>query len=344
MRGNAAALSSLPDSMRIATLGAFGALFLAPAALAQTAQPLPFSQNWTNTGLITTDNVWTGVPGIIGYRGDDATTTAAISDVEAVTADLSTTPLSVLANKTSPGTESSGGVYEFEIADPTVAFQGSGTADTPHIVIRVITTGLQDIRVRYNLRDLDDGTFTPTGGSPTPVDAVQPVALQFRAGTTGAYTNVSAGFVADASSSPGATLVTPVDVILPAAANNKASVDIRIITANAAGSDEMIGIDDINITGSVVTAGGETPDGALTMAVANPLRGAVTVRFSTETTGTARLALYDVLGRRVATIADGVSAGDQTATLDTAGMAPGVYLLRLDAGGRALTQTVTVIR
>lgn len=82
----------------------------------------------------------------------------------------------------------------------------------------------------------------------------------------------------------------------------------------------------------------------LSLAVANPVRGAATVRFSTETTGTARLALYDVLGRRVATLADGVAAGAQTARLETAGMAPGVYLLRLDAGGRVLTQAVTVVR
>src|SRR5262245_61622726 len=37
-------------------------------------QTLPFSQDWTNTGLITTDGNWAGVPGIIGYRGDDLTT------------------------------------------------------------------------------------------------------------------------------------------------------------------------------------------------------------------------------------------------------------------------------
>jgi hypothetical protein len=35
-----------------------------------TAQTLPFSQNWSNTGLITTSDDWSGVPGIIGYRGD----------------------------------------------------------------------------------------------------------------------------------------------------------------------------------------------------------------------------------------------------------------------------------
>ncbi len=38
-------------------------------------QPLPFTQDWSNTSLITTSNDWSGVPGLIGHRGDDLTTT-----------------------------------------------------------------------------------------------------------------------------------------------------------------------------------------------------------------------------------------------------------------------------
>src|SRR5688572_25144807 len=30
-----------------------------------------FSQDWTNTGLITVNDNWSGVPSIIGYRGDN---------------------------------------------------------------------------------------------------------------------------------------------------------------------------------------------------------------------------------------------------------------------------------
>src|SRR4051794_13343230 len=43
-----------------------------------TAQTLQFSQNWTNTSLITTDDNWSGVPGIIGYRGDNLTGATAV--------------------------------------------------------------------------------------------------------------------------------------------------------------------------------------------------------------------------------------------------------------------------
>ena len=47
-------------------------LLLASGALADlTPQTIPFGQDWTNTGLITADNDWSGVPGIIGHRGDE---------------------------------------------------------------------------------------------------------------------------------------------------------------------------------------------------------------------------------------------------------------------------------
>ena len=209
-----------------------------------TAQPLPFSQNWSNTNLITSDNDWSNVPGIIGYRGDGLTA-ATGTDPQTITADGSNTPVNVIANQTNPDTVTSGGLDEFEIANPVVGFQGSGTASAPHLVISVNTTGQDNITVSYNLRDIDGSTD----------NAVQPVALQYRVGNTGTYTNVPAAFVADASTGPSlATLVTPVAVALPAEVSNQPLVQLRIITTNAVGNDEIIGIDDI-----VVASGGTLP-------------------------------------------------------------------------------------
>ncbi|HEU4901334.1 MAG TPA: choice-of-anchor J domain-containing protein, partial [Flavisolibacter sp.] len=140
------------------------------------------------------------------------------------------------------------GVAEFQLADPTIALQGSGTADAPHIILYVSTLGTTGIRVQYKLRDIDG----------TADNSVQPVALQYRIGTSGNFVNVPSAFVADATTGPGlATQVTDVDVILPAAADNQEQVQIRIITTNAAGNDEWVGIDDISVsastTGSDVT-------------------------------------------------------------------------------------------
>src|SRR5215475_10002568 len=102
-----------------------------------TPQTLPFSQNWSNTGLITTDDNWSGVPGIVGFRGDDLTTVTA-TDPQTILADGSGTPVDVIANQTNPNTQATGGVAEFDgIANPCIALQGSGTADAPHIVISI---------------------------------------------------------------------------------------------------------------------------------------------------------------------------------------------------------------
>jgi peptidase C25-like protein len=201
-----------------------------------TPQTVPFAQDWSNTALITADDNWSGVPGIIGFGGD-ALTAATATDPQTIVADGSGAPEDVIANQANPNTQNTGGVAEFDgIANPVAALQGSGTADAPHIVINVNTTGSSGVTVAYNLRDIDGSTD----------NAVQPVALQFRVGSTGNYTNIPAGFVADATTGPSlATLVTTVSVTLPAAANNEPLVQLRIITANAVGNDEWVGIDDM---------------------------------------------------------------------------------------------------
>ena len=96
-----------------------------PAAANTTPQTLPFSQNWTNTGLITVANDWSAVPGIIGYRGDAMVGATAV-DPQTVVADGSATPVNVMANQTNPNTNTTGGIAEFDtLANPVVAFTPS---------------------------------------------------------------------------------------------------------------------------------------------------------------------------------------------------------------------------
>ncbi len=206
-----------------------------------TAQSIPFSQNWTNNVLTTNDN-WTPVLGIEGYLGQDITTLTAVDPQTLLTTSALPNDLDLIANQTSPNTLTSGGVAEFDtLADPVVALQGSGTADAPYLIIYLNTTGQSNINVAYNLRDVDGSAD----------NSIQPVALQYRVGNTGNFTNIPSAFVADASGGPStATLVTPVSATLPSECNNQALVQVRIITSNAAGSDEWIGVDDINITAS----------------------------------------------------------------------------------------------
>lgn len=204
-------------------------------------QPVGFIQNWSNIGLITADDDWSGVAGIVGYRGDGLASTG--DDPQTILSDGSATPVDVNANQTNTSS-ATGGISEFEIVDPVVALQGSGTADAPHIVIHLDTSGFSNIFITYNVRDIDGSVD----------DAVQRVALQYRVGSSGNFTNIPGGYIADATTGPSlATLVTPVSVTLPSAADDRPEVEIRIITADATGSDEWVGIDDINVTGTDIT-------------------------------------------------------------------------------------------
>ena len=224
-----------------------------PAAADGAYQALPFSQNWTNIALISVDDSWAGVPGIIGYRGDNASAGAGI-DPQTITVDdtpantgVATSPV-VDVNANRPPAQLStfftGGVTEWELADPVVALNGSGTADNPYIQIHINSGGFTSISVNYTLRDIEEYTGSD--------NSIQPVALQFRTSGVGPWTNVPAGFVADASAGPDLPLVTPVAVVLPAAADNQATLQIRIMTANAVGNDEWIGVDNISISGTPI--------------------------------------------------------------------------------------------
>ncbi|MFS0737782.1 Ig-like domain-containing protein [Sphingomonas sp. 1P06PA] len=203
-----------------------------------------FLQDWSNIGQITTANDWSGVASITGYRGDDITT-ATGTDPRTLTGD-GTVVVNLIANQTAPNTLNSGGVAEFELADPTIALNGSGTADAPHIILYMDATGRESINVRYRVRDLDGSTD----------NAIQQVALQYRTTPGGAWANVDGGYIADATTGGSATQETFIDVILPAGANNAATLELRIITTNAAGNDEWVGIDDIVV--SSVAAGADT--------------------------------------------------------------------------------------
>ena len=121
-------------------IGAFlvGIVGIQSVTANSTAQPLPYSQDWSNTGMITTDNVWTGVPGIMGFLGDHLTP---IEGIDPQTVLVGGDTPTVLANQTDPATVLQGGVAEFELGNPTIALKGSSTAGAPNIVLTLNTVG-----------------------------------------------------------------------------------------------------------------------------------------------------------------------------------------------------------
>ena len=82
----------------------------------------------------------------------------------------------------------------------------------------------------------------------------------------------------------------------------------------------------------------------------NPFTTTTTLRYHTETPSDVELAVYDVLGRRVAMLARGFYVGgpheavwDGRSETGRA-LAPGVYFARLTAGDRAATRRLTLLR
>lgn len=57
------------------------------------------------------------------------------------------------------------------------------------------------------------------------------------------------------------------------------------------------------------------------------------------------LSVYDILGRKIAVLVDGpTSAGSHSVTFDAAGLASGIYLVRLEAGGMVKARSVSLIK
>ena len=77
----------------------------------------------------------------------------------------------------------------------------------------------------------------------------------------------------------------------------------------------------------------------------NPVRSSTAVRYTLAQPTDVALAVYDVLGRQVATLATGVqAAGEHDATWQATGVAPGLYVVQLRAGGVVATSRVVVVR
>ncbi|MDQ6527102.1 ExeM/NucH family extracellular endonuclease [Nocardioides sp. LHD-245] len=247
-----------------ATLGAalavsgLTALQATPATASVSAKisSFPYSQDWSG---LTAASTWADFPGVEGF-----TTGVSISpsnqpnttEVGLLTAEGTlTSALTPLAGNT-PNTNSNGGVLAYHSAtDKTVALSATGTITTPLLAFHLDTSGESGIGVAYDVQDLDSSAD----------DQPTRVALQYRVGTSGSYVNVPGGYVTDATG-PGNTAVTSTHVAaaLPAAADNQADVFVRVITLdNATGSNEHIGIDNIDIT----TGGVVEPD---PLAATNP--------------------------------------------------------------------------
>lgn len=77
----------------------------------------------------------------------------------------------------------------------------------------------------------------------------------------------------------------------------------------------------------------------------NPFNPVSVIPYSLDQTGHVRLTVYDMLGRRVATLVDDtVQAGTHHVTFDAARLAGGAYIYRLESQGRVLTRKMMLVK
>ncbi len=83
----------------------------------------------------------------------------------------------------------------------------------------------------------------------------------------------------------------------------------------------------------------------LTQNFPNPARETTTIAYTLAESGDVTLNVFDLSGRKVATVAEGYrSAGENEATLDTGTLAAGVYIYRLRVGDKVATKRLAVVK
>ncbi|HUF08770.1 MAG TPA: T9SS type A sorting domain-containing protein, partial [Rhodothermales bacterium] len=77
----------------------------------------------------------------------------------------------------------------------------------------------------------------------------------------------------------------------------------------------------------------------------NPFSSTTTVRYEVGEATSVRLEIFDVLGRYVSTLVDGrVSPGVHETVFVANGLPAGVYLARMEIGGRVLTERMILVQ
>lgn len=110
-------------------------------------------------------------------------------------------------------------------------------------------------------------------------------------------------------------------------------------------SDRDYGLFVFELDASVVGTESPVAPGEIDLTAGpNPASGAVQVRVDLGSPSDVRLSVTDALGREVAVLHDGEAVGALRATLDTSPLAPGIYVIHLDASGETATRTILVIR
>jgi hypothetical protein len=102
---------------------------------------------------------------------------------------------------------------------------------------------------------------------------------------------------------------------------------------------QLVSVQGLDLTPAPVPVAGSS-----LVAAPNPFNPATTLRFTLAGTGPTRLEVYDVAGRRVATLCDGIlSAGPHAVAWQPRDLASGPYLARLTTGAGTAAVRLTLL-
>ena len=208
-----------------------------PGDVSTKIAAFPYDQDWSNGALITANDDWSGVTGVQGYLG---------GDVRAATGTDPQTRHGARAacvdrrhrQRSRPGHLATAASSRSTATRSRC--RAAARADAPNLVFHLDLTGMTGTQFSFDARDIDGRRRQrrPADRGPVPGRRI--------AATT---RTCPAGYIADATTGPSlATLVTHRDVALPAATDGQADVYVRVMTTNAAGTDEWVGIDNVAIT------------------------------------------------------------------------------------------------
>ena len=84
---------------------------------------------------------------------------------------------------------------------------------------------------------------------------------------------------------------------------------------------------------------------ALSQNYPNPFNPSTTIEYALPQAGSVRLSVIDLLGKEVAVLVDGVrQAANHKVQFDASGLPSGMYLYRLETGGRVLVHRMTLLK
>jgi Dockerin type I domain len=203
-----------------------------------SAQAVPYLQDFS--ALIANSTTYpVGIQGWQLNTGGPSTTYRLIAPI----ADLTLTA-------SSTATANSGGVHNY---NGKVGFLQSSSSD-PSLVLSIVTTSLSTVSVVYDVMTIRN-----------PYDAsantrINEVTLQYRVGTTGAFTSLSGIEYQNNTTTQTTAVTTPQNsstksITLPSACNNQSVVQIRWTSrdVSGAGSRTSFALDNINVNTSATT-------------------------------------------------------------------------------------------